>query len=234
MSRAVQIQEDSDDDERLLPWVSRFLHRPGNEFFCAVDTDFILDRFNLTDLGRQVPNAQAGYDYLSKAEDEEGDEDEYDEDEMTNEERRREDPGVSPLTASAAHQLFGLIHQRFIVTPPGLSQMKKKYVRGDFGKCPRVLCAGQHLLPIGLSDLPRRQHTKTFCPHCKDAYVPRIALHQKLDGAYFGTTFPHLFMLHYKMDMRPASATLHRNPYTQRRAAAEEHEERFEDAREHS
>ncbi len=57
--------DDSDLDDDLLPWVSRFLRKPGNELFCAVDTDFILDKFNLTDLGKAVPNAQVGYDFLT-------------------------------------------------------------------------------------------------------------------------------------------------------------------------
>lgn len=59
------VYDDDLDDEDLLPWVLRFLRKPGNEFFCPVETEFILDRFNLTDLGRAVPNAQAGYDYLT-------------------------------------------------------------------------------------------------------------------------------------------------------------------------
>lgn len=65
LSRSVPLHDESDGDEDLLPWVSRFLKRPGNEMFCAVETEFILDRFNLTDLGKAVPNAQAGYDYLT-------------------------------------------------------------------------------------------------------------------------------------------------------------------------
>lgn len=66
----IVVQQDDalEDEELLLPWVCRFLKKPGNEFFCAVDTEFILDRFNLTDLGRAVPSAQAGYDYLTNPE----------------------------------------------------------------------------------------------------------------------------------------------------------------------
>lgn len=64
-SRSIPLYDDSEEDNDLLPWVNRFLRQPGNEFFCPVETEFILDRFNLTDLGRAVPNAQAGYDYLT-------------------------------------------------------------------------------------------------------------------------------------------------------------------------
>ncbi len=34
-----------------------------------------------------------------------------------------EDESASALTGTAAHLLFGLLHQRFIITPPGLSAM---------------------------------------------------------------------------------------------------------------
>lgn len=36
---------------------------------------------------------------------------------------------------------------------------------------------------------------KAFCPRCGDAYHPRGYASRTLDGAYFGTSFPHLFLL---------------------------------------
>jgi hypothetical protein len=55
---------DEEDEEDYLHWVRQYVERPGHEFFCLVDTDFIMDRFNLTNLGRSVPNAEAGYENL--------------------------------------------------------------------------------------------------------------------------------------------------------------------------
>ena len=34
-----------------------------------------------------------------------------------------------------------------------------------------------------------------FCPMCHDIFTPRSSRSASIDGAYFGTTFPHLFML---------------------------------------
>lgn len=75
------------------------------------------------------------------------------------------------------------------------------------------MCQGHPVLPIGMSDIPRRDTVKVFCPQCHDVYRPRLHMHTSLDGAFFGTTFAHMFMLHYKMQMRSPPVTIHRNPY---------------------
>ena len=37
-------------------WISWFLSSKGNEYFCEVEEDYILDRFNLTGLNTEVQN----------------------------------------------------------------------------------------------------------------------------------------------------------------------------------
>lgn len=76
------------------------------------------------------------------------------------------------------------------------------------------MCEGHPALPLGLSDIARRETVKIFCPRCQDIYRPRLSLHSSIDGAFFGTTFAHLFMMHYKMDMRPVPVNIHQNPYS--------------------
>ncbi len=56
---------------------------------------------------------------------------------------------------SYAPLLYGLIHSRFIITARGMQLMLEKYLRGNFGVCQRTLCYGQHMLPVGISDVPR-------------------------------------------------------------------------------
>lgn len=71
----------------------------------------------------------------------------------------------------------------------------EKFKEADFGRCQRVLCENQALLPVGCTNDPFQQAVKLYCPRCEDIYYPRAARHQIIDGAYFGTTFPHLFLL---------------------------------------
>jgi len=93
----------------------------------------------------------------------------------------------------SAMDLYGLIHARFILSPRGLAMMKEKLMLGSFGYCPRVLCERQNVLPIGVSEELSTSRVKVYCPRCQDVYIPR----QKqldIDGAYFGTSFPHVFL----------------------------------------
>jgi len=65
---------------------------------------------------------------------------------------------------AAAELLYGLIHARYIITPRGLAGMLDKFKHIHFGRCPRVFCQGQAVLPVGQSDIPRTHTCKTFCP----------------------------------------------------------------------
>lgn len=200
-----------------------FLASKGNEYFCEVDEEYILDRFNLTGLNAEVQGYSAALDLITDTagasplsllrsltltpELPAADED-------LNDEQREH------LESSARH-LYGLIHARFIITSRGLSKMVRsppslhspsrapaadtplprpqieKYKKGDFGRCPRVLCYGQPLLPLGLSDLPYQKAVKLYCPRCEDLYSPKSSRHGSIDGAYFGSTFAHMLFMVY-------------------------------------
>lgn len=88
--------------------------------------------------------------------------------------------------------LYGLIHQRFILSPNGLHKMRNKFLNGVFGGCPRVLCERQLVLPVALSEELSISRVKIFCPRCCDVYVPRLKF-VDIDGAYFGCSFPNIF-----------------------------------------
>lgn len=170
------------EEEEDLSWISWFCSLRGNEFFCEVDEDYIQDDFNLCGLSGQVPYYEYALDLILDTESSHG--------EMFTEEQNE-------LVESAAEMLYGLIHSRYILTNRGLSVMQDKYKNCDFGRCPRVKCEGQPCLPVGQSDVPRANTVKIYCPKCGDIYYPRSKYQGNVDGAYFGTTFPHLFLMTY-------------------------------------
>eukprot|EP00934_Nitzschia_sp_Nitz4_P001105 Nitzschia sp. Nitz4//scaffold75_size92586//63776//64944//NITZ4_004863-RA/size92586-augustus-gene-0.91-mRNA-1//-1//CDS//3329557729//1105//frame0 len=186
--------EESSHDE---PWIqcsrclSRFCGLKGHEMFCEVERSYIEDGFNLYGLRACVANFS---DCLDLILDRIGPDDSDD----------------THLTQNAC-TLYGLIHARYIITAHGLDAMYNKYASKEFGTCPLVQCAGQPVLPVGLKDDMGADSVKIYCPKCQSVYHPplrsRIS-HQAagaianvgngavgVDGAAFGTTFPHLFLM---------------------------------------
>ncbi|XP_073060881.1 casein kinase II subunit beta-1-like [Primulina eburnea] len=170
----------SDGDD--TSWISWFCNLRGNEFFCEVDDDYIQDDFNLCGLSSQVPYYDYALDLILDVESSHGD--------MLNEEHNE-------LVESAAEMLYGLVHVRYVLTSKGMAAMLEKYKNYDFGRCPRVYCSGQPCLPVGQSDIPRSNTVKMYCPKCEDIHYPRSKYQGNVDGAYFGTTFPNLFLMTY-------------------------------------
>ncbi|KAG6824002.1 hypothetical protein H0H92_008297, partial [Tricholoma furcatifolium] len=166
---------------------SDYSRQRRNEYFCEVDEDFILDRFNLTGLNNEVSNYAQALDLITDNLDDEIQDD------------------LRGSLDVQARLLYGLIHARWIVTARGLQKMIEKYKHADFSRCPRVFCHLQPLLPVGLTDIPYEKSVKVYCTCCKDLYSPKSTQHESIDGAYFGTTFPHLLFLVYPTLKPPKS-----------------------------
>eukprot|EP00804_Cyclotella_cryptica_P027459 CCRYP_008869-RB/>CCRYP_008869-RB protein AED:0.04 eAED:0.04 QI:471/1/1/1/1/1/2/313/401 len=170
-------------------FIYRFCGLKGHEMFCEVERAYIEDGFNLYGLRACVSNFS---DCLDLILDRIGPDDSDD----------------SHLTQSAC-TLYGLIHARYIVTAHGLDSMYNKYAAKEFGTCPLIQCNGQPVLPTGLKDEIGIDTVKIFCPKCQCVYQPppirtRSSGHHSssggggggaVDGAAFGTTFPHLFLM---------------------------------------
>lgn len=192
-------------------WIASFCGLLGHEYFAEVTEDFIEDDFNLTGLQSQVPMYKEALEMILDVEPEEDDEEEEEEEDDDDEDDLGDDrtPGyrragdrrhlriASDLSVieSSAELLYGLIHQRYITSRPGIQQMAEKYELQHFGTCPRVHCNSCKVLPVGLNDSPGHETVKLFCPSCLDVYTPPNSRFQTVDGAFFGTTFPSLFFM---------------------------------------
>jgi len=168
-------------------WISWFCSLKGNEFLCEVDEDYIQDPFNLTGLSTLVPYYEQALGVILDSD--------ISFDGCTEEQQE--------MAENAAEMLYGLIHARFIVTTRGLQVMAEKYKDATFGRCPKVQCNGEQMLPVGRHDLPRKYSVNVYCPHCQELYYPKSSRQGSMDGAYFGTTFPHLFLLTYQEFIPP-------------------------------
>ncbi|KAL1915034.1 uncharacterized protein VTP21DRAFT_7739 [Calcarisporiella thermophila] len=183
---------DSSNDSNIesLSWITWFCALSGHEYFAEVAEEFIEDDFNLTGLPNFVPYYKEALEMILDIE---------------SEEDSVKVPDVT-LIENSAELLYGLIHQRYIITRQGLQQMADKYDAGHFGYCPRTYCRTTPVVPCGRYDLPGMETVKLFCPSCLDIYNPSSSRYQDIDGAYFGTTFPH-FLFHTYPELLPRSSS---------------------------
>lgn len=170
----------SDTTEEYENWISDFCSLYGHDYLVEVASEFIEDDFNLTGLPSMVPFYREALDLIL----------DFEPDEPVK-------ISDMPLIQHSAELLYGLIHQRFIITKQGLSMMKDKYEKKQFGICSRYLCDGMPLLPVGRQDLLGFEAVRLFCPSCLDLYLPNSSRYLNIDGAFFGTTFAGLFIKMY-------------------------------------
>ena len=175
------------DDPPTMSWVEWFCQLKDNGMFCEVDRSFLEDRFNSAGLEDIVPYFSRAFDIILDLDD--------------TAEMESMDENTCDAIESAAEMLYGLLHQRYVLSQRGMKRMYRKYQNYDFGRCHRVHCHGQPMLPVGQSDLPNVTTVNLFCPKCKDIYFPQKAGEGNIDGAYFGTSFPHVFLMRYPSEV---------------------------------
>lgn len=52
------------------------------------------------------------------------------------------------------------------------------------------------MLPVGSSDKQRTSRLKVYCNRCDETYLPKYKS-INIDGSFYGTAFPHVFMATY-------------------------------------
>ena len=194
-SMSVNTNDSCEDD-----WIHRFCTKLGNDFFCEVDKDFIQDFSNLVGLEDEITSFSQLLDVI------------LDKPGIFQDGAGRFINGSHQFTSctdkgkgKAVEKLYGLIHARFLLTERGCKKMLYKYLQGHFGHCPRVYCENANVLPIGLSDRVGDGTVKLYCPRCSDVYVPKQLKHTFIDGAYFGSSFPHMLFMAFSEYRPPAS-----------------------------
>eukprot|EP00768_Dysnectes_brevis_P005356 gnl/Dysnectes_brevis/3836_a4950_1034.p1 GENE.gnl/Dysnectes_brevis/3836_a4950_1034~~gnl/Dysnectes_brevis/3836_a4950_1034.p1 ORF type:complete len:233 (+),score=18.98 gnl/Dysnectes_brevis/3836_a4950_1034:42-740(+) len=166
-----------------VSWVDRFRSIPGNDILASIPDPYIEDNFNLTDLPSVVPHFNLALQRILN----------YD---ITPNIRSEEHLNQ---IEEAAQVLYGLIHARYILSEHGLGRMRRFFVAHRFGTCPRETCSKSPVLPLGTSTHLGVAPVMAFCPCCREIYspLPRPGKANMLDGAFFGPSFPHLFLLKY-------------------------------------
>lgn len=162
------------------PWIFQFCNLPQNRWYVAIDIDWVTDWFNQYGIRELFENFDEAIELIS--------------DQHSEKWKDFTEDKIKQIHVQAT-RIYGLLHARWITQPKGLYSMKKKYESGVFGQCPRVLCNGTNLLPMGTSSTLRKHAVKLFCPKCCDIYkAPKTPT---IDGAYFGPAFPHLFLCEF-------------------------------------
>jgi len=110
---AVDELSSGSSDYAASTWIAWFLSTKGNEYFCEIDEDYILDRFNLTGLNTEVQHYLYALDLITDTLDENISDSNRDQIE------------------TQARILYGLIHARYVVTTRGLAKMVRSHLPAD-------------------------------------------------------------------------------------------------------
>nr|ACO15322.1 Casein kinase II subunit beta [Caligus clemensi] len=173
-----------------IPWIDIFVQARGNEFYVRVPDSFMMEGFNLLGLENLLPTQEYFNETVEYIMSTHTDSDEDSEPFYLND--------MDNDIKTASEVIFEHIHARFLLTHHGMELVKEKFLKVVYGRCPRVCCQGTPVLPVGLSDCWRDYlGVKLYCPSCDDIFHPKKYRFREVNGAGFGRSFPHNFLMHY-------------------------------------
>jgi len=122
----------------------------------------------------------------------------------------------------AAEVLYTMVHARYVTSPRGLDTIRRMFKRNTevgieaiFGRCSRINCNGMPLLPLGMSDRydigakgGAGRRAMRYCPSCGEAF---FMWESKIDGAAWGTSFAHLFLMAHGSEIFPPASKASKN-----------------------
>lgn len=162
-------------------WIDLFFQRPSSKLFVRIDQEFIASSFNVYGLKARVKNFHFAYEMLRKGSISSANATDLERDEIDKQ----------------TELLYGLLHLRYLLTKPGMQLMYEKFNQDFFPICPRVYCKGTHCLPYGITEDPGEHTVRMFCPCCSDIYNVTDPDLKKVDGAFFGSSWVHMFLTKY-------------------------------------
>ena len=167
--------------EQVDPWIRQFCRQPQNAWYAAIDPEWAADWFNQYGISSHFDDFDLAIELIS---------------DRHNQSWSRMSEDHITTVHQQALRIYGLLHARWICQPRGMAQMKDKYEKAVFGRCPRFSCKGTKVIPMGQTLHMRRHSVKMYCPKCADIYRPPPEF--TLDGAHFGPAFPHMFLSEYE------------------------------------
>lgn len=174
----------------VKPWIDQ--HCEKNPWFVKVDTNWALDWFNQHGFSSIITDFDDALSVLAlgSPKEQSGSLSHYSGQDIVR---------IQALNQQA-QRLYGLLHARFICQPAGLNKMAELIRKGIYGKCPRTLCEGCPVIPVGTTLTMRRHSVKLFCPCCRDIY--KSPSYPVIDGAYFGPAFAHIFIMDHAAEFK--------------------------------
>lgn len=169
-------------NEGKIQWIDWLIMQPFGKYFVRIDDDFLENIYNFYGIRQKIANFKLSLDIIRGF--------------YRNPE---EFPKEWPHNINDyAICLYGLLHARYLLTKEGQEKMYKKYKENKFEFCPRTFCKGIHCLPYGVSDEIGNSMMQLFCPNCNDVYYINDEVCQVIDGAFFGSSWVHVFLQRYK------------------------------------
>lgn len=151
-------------------WITHFTDKKENRYLCKINETFLADRFNFFGLKEKIEDFEEAYQVIR-------------------------DKRAS-FNGETEADVYYLAHQRYIYTSSGLESILDKVLNYEYGKCSRIGCKEIPLIPLGLSNEPRKFGTKLYCHNCNNVYEPRTSL-KHLDGCAWGLGYAHFLILAY-------------------------------------
>ncbi|KAA6401740.1 MAG: putative Casein kinase II, regulatory subunit [Streblomastix strix] len=198
-------------------WLQKFFTQPGSEFYCCCRPSWIEEECRHA-LHRNNDDS-----------DDEGDK--FCAEVILGRRDSSSASGFSDEQNNEIQEFYIQLHQQYVASPPGLYDVKSKYSQGVYGKCPRLICQKQHLIPMQLSKDEDQKGIAMYCVRCNEIFLPSYLRHARLDGRAFGLSFAALFFIQYP-ELIPNQKTYLYNDYAPRvfgfRMKGLTHQNRFE------